>query len=136
VDETNEERSKRIARENKEREEQLRRIPLQTIDPSKWPGNIRPIAIAETGGLGIDADGRLHWNGRPVEIVGRRLDLTTTQTVVAIAVAIFTALAAAGTLVQAAVAYQDWACKNKQPSAMACPRPSDEAAGRSSQESD
>jgi len=98
VTETNEERKARLERENTERQDQLRRIPLQEIDTSKWPGGVRPIAIAETGGLGIDANGRLHWNGKPVEIVGRRLDLTKTQTGVAIAVAIFTALAAAGTL--------------------------------------
>jgi hypothetical protein len=83
VDETNAERSARLERENKEREDQLRRIPLQAIDASKWPHDVRPIAIAETGGLGIDGNGRLHWNGKPVEIVGRRLDLTRTQAGVA-----------------------------------------------------
>jgi hypothetical protein len=120
VDETNAERSARLERENKEREDQLRRIPLQAIDASKWPQNVRPIAIAETGGLGIDGSGRLHWNGKPVEIVGRRLDLTRTQAGVAIAVAVLTALAAAGTLIQAAVAYHDWACKTARPSILSC----------------
>jgi len=120
VDETNAERAAPLERENAEREDQLRRIPLQEIDTSKWPRGVRPIAIAETGGLGIDAGGRLHWNGKPVEIVGRRLDLTTAQNFLAIAVAVFTALAAAGTLVQAAVAYHDWACKTGRPSILSC----------------
>src|SRR5262249_36303244 len=45
-------------------------------------------------------DGRLYWNGKPVEIIGQRLDLTRTQAWVAIAVAVFTAIAALGTAVQ------------------------------------
>jgi hypothetical protein len=110
----------RAAHQNREREEQLREVPLQEIDISKWPRGVRPIAIAETGGLGIDVGGRLHWNGKPVEIVGRRLDLTKSQAVVAVAVAVFTALAAAGTLVQAAVAYHDWACKTGRPPILSC----------------
>jgi hypothetical protein len=35
------------------------------------------------------------------------------QTVVAIAVAVFTAIGALGTLAQGGVAYHDWACRNK-----------------------
>jgi hypothetical protein len=58
---------------------------------------------------------RLHWGGKPVEIIGRRLDLTKTQGTIAVAVALFTALAAFGTLVQAGVAYHDWACKTGRP---------------------
>jgi hypothetical protein len=67
-----------------EREEQLRRVPVQKIDESNWPRNVRPISIGEIGGLGIDTGGRLHWNGKPVEIVGRRLDLTWGQFWIAI----------------------------------------------------
>ena len=118
--ETNGDRAIRVERENKEREEELRRIPFQKIDKSKWPQDVRPIGTGEADGLGIDASGRLYWNGNPVEIVGRRIDLTKTQTVVAISVAMFTALAATGTLVQAAVTYHDWACKTGRPSIVSC----------------
>jgi hypothetical protein len=75
--------AERIARQNAERAEELRRVPLQTIDKSKWPKDVRPIGMSEADGLGIDTDGRLYWNGKPVEIIGRRIDLTWTQTVVA-----------------------------------------------------
>jgi hypothetical protein len=123
AEESNAERAVRVEHENKERVEQLRRVPLQKIDRSKWPQNVRPIAMSEVDGLGIDVDGRLHWNGKPVNIIGRRLDLTATQAVVAIAVAIFTAVAAAGTTVQAAIAYQDWACKAGRASILSCGAP-------------
>jgi hypothetical protein len=114
---TDEERARRSA----ERDDELQRIPLQTIDKSKWPKNVRPIAIAETSGLGIDPDGRLHWNGKPVEIIGRRLDLTWTQTLFGFLVAIFTVVGGIGAAAQGWAAYHDWACKNKRPSIIACP---------------
>ena len=126
--ETNEELAARTDLQNKAREDELKRIPVQQIDKSKWPRGVREISWAETGGLGIDANGRLHWNGKPVEIIGRRLDLTKTQGAVAIAVALFTALAALGTLVQAGVAYHDWACKTGRPGIVSCP-PSKAALG-------
>jgi hypothetical protein len=113
--------AERIARQNAEREEELRRVPLQTIDKSKWPKDVRPIAMSETDGLGIDPDGRLHWNGKPVEIIGRRLDLTWTQAVFGFLVAIFTVVGGIGAAVQGWAAYHDWACRNKRPSIVACP---------------
>jgi hypothetical protein len=120
VEETNVDRAARIARENSEREQQLQRIPIQKTDKSKWPQNVRPIAMSEADGLGIDVDGRLYWNGKPVDIIGRRLDLTTKQSFLAIAVAVFTVFAGAGTIVQAAVASHDWACKTGRPSIISC----------------
>jgi hypothetical protein len=113
--------AERAARQSAERDEELHRVPFQTIDKAKWPKHVRPIAIGETSGLGIDPDGRLYWNGKPVEIVGRRIDLTWTQTGIAIAVAVFTAIGALGALAQGWAAYHDWACRNKEPSIIACP---------------
>ena len=77
--ETNAEPAARLARQNAERVEEMVRVPLQEIDKSAWPRHVRPIAISETGGLGIDPDGRLYWNGKPVEIVGSCIDLTWGQ---------------------------------------------------------
>jgi len=121
--ETNEERADRLERQNREREEELQRIPHQTVDKSKWPKTIRPISTSESDGLGIDADGRLHWNGKPVEIIGRRLDLTWTQTWIAIIVAIFTVIGAIGAAAQGWAAYHDWACRNNARAIVACPPP-------------
>lgn len=115
--ETDDERTRR---QNAEREAELERVPLQTIDKSHWPKGVRPIALSETNGLGIDNDGRLHWNGKPVEIIGRRVDLTRGQSAFAIVVAIFTIFGAIGAAAQGWAAYHDWACKNKQPALLSC----------------
>jgi hypothetical protein len=96
---------------DRERLEELRRVPLQNIDKSKWPKDVRPISVSETGGLGIDQTGRLHWNGKPIEIVGQRLDLTWPQFFIALVVAVAIIVAAVATSVQAWTAYHDWACK-------------------------
>jgi hypothetical protein len=104
-----------------ERARELEEVPLQVTDKSKWPKGVRQIAMTETGGLGIDRDGRLYWNGKPVEIVGRRLDLTAAQFALAIIVALATLFGAAGACVQGWTAYHDWACKVNWPTGVACP---------------
>ena len=115
------ERAKRERMNIRERQEKLKHVPLQTIDQSKWPANVRGISLSEADGLGIDRDGRLYWNGRPVEIIGRRLDLTKTQAIVAWVLAFLTLVIAFATSVQAAVAYHDWACRTGWRSFVACP---------------
>jgi hypothetical protein len=112
--------AERAARQNSEREEELRRVPPQTIDKSKWPRSVRPISLTEIDGLGIDSDGRLHWNGKPVEIIGRRLDLTRTQVLVGLVVAFFTVASAVGAAAQGWVAFHDWACKTGRWSVLPC----------------
>jgi hypothetical protein len=107
---TTEDQEKREREARQKREEELQAIPIQQIDRSKWPKGVRSLSLDDEG-LGIDRDGRLYWNGKPVEIIGRRLDLTRTQAGVAIAVAVFTGIAAAATAVQAWTAYHDWACR-------------------------
>jgi hypothetical protein len=119
--ETNEQRAARIEQQNRERDDELRRVPHQTVDKTKWPRTVRPISTSEADGLGIDPDGRLHWNGRPVEIIGRRIDLTRGQFWIAIVVATFTALGALGAIAQGWTAYHDWACRNGRPSVLSCP---------------
>src|SRR5262249_28910918 len=90
---------------------------------SKWPRTVRPISWGETDGLGIDVEGRLHWNGKPVEIRSQRLDLTKGQAFVAILVMIFTGMGALGAMLQGWPAYHDWACKTGWPTIVQCPQP-------------
>ena len=98
------------------REDELRRTPPIEIDKTQWPANVREITIKETSGLGVDESGRLHWNGKPVEIIGQRLDLTWAQFIIAVVVAVATVIAALATSVQALTAYSDWTCKVGWPS--------------------
>jgi hypothetical protein len=111
--------AERIARQSAEREEEPRLVPLQKIDKSKWPRRVRPIAIPELDRFGIDDDGLLHWDGKPVE-VGRRIDLSWWQNIIAWVVTISIAAGAIGALAQGWVAYHDWACKNNRPSFVTC----------------
>jgi hypothetical protein len=115
------ETEERVKRLNAEREDELRRIPPQKIDKSQWPRHVRPISMGEVDGLGIDNDGRLHWNGKPVEIIGQRLDLTGYQIFWATIVAVFTIIGGIGAAAQGWAAYHDWACKNHMPAGINCP---------------
>ena len=120
--ETEDEAAKRRERERQERDGDLARVPLRaTFDKSKWPKDVRTIAWKEIDGLGVDSTGRLHWDGKPVEIIGQRLDLTWWQTGIALAVALFTLIAAAATVVQAWTALREWKCKIHAVSADKCP---------------
>jgi hypothetical protein len=105
-----------IAEEEKsKRDHELEQTPLLKIDQSKWPKGVRRIGQKELDGLGVDRDGRLHWHGKPVEIIGRRLDLTRSQLVVAVVIASATVIATMATTVQAWTAYHDMACQVNWP---------------------
>jgi hypothetical protein len=60
---------------------------------------VRTIGIDEVDALGVDAKGELHWHGKPIEI-RRPLDLTRTQAVFAIVVAVFTVVVAIAAVAQ------------------------------------
>ena len=68
--------------------------------------------------LGVDAQQRLYWDGKPVKT---GLNLDWLQTAIAIMVAVGTVVAALATLWQAWTAYQDWACKAHLPGTVKCP---------------
>jgi hypothetical protein len=122
ANETAIEQFERKRREAQERERDLRDIPVRRPDKSRWPKGIRSIALDEEDGLGIDRDGRLHWDGKPVEIIGQRLDLTKTQIAIAAVVAGATVVTALATVVQGWTAYHDWACKVGWPTFVSCPQ--------------
>ena len=72
--------------------------------------NIHPLAIADLSRLSIDDDGRLYWDGRPVE-VRRRIEMSQAQVVGASVVAAFVALGALGAVIQGSLALRDWGCR-------------------------
>ena len=79
--------------------------------------------------LSIDRDGRLYWDGKPVE-THHRLSMSRAQIVGASIVAAFVAIGALGAAIQGAVAARDWACRLGW-SASACTLPGGSPRNRS-----
>ena len=85
-------------------------MPMQEInigpelDKSHWPPGVRTLGINEVDLLGIDAEGTLYWNGKPV-VVRRSLDLTRGQAALGWIVGIAAVVAALAAVVQAWAAW-------------------------------
>jgi hypothetical protein len=60
--------------------------------------------------LSIDNDGRLYWDGKPVE-VRRRLMMSQNQVIGAGFIAFFIIVAAIASVIQATATLSDWACR-------------------------
>ena len=58
-------------------DQKLREVPLRKMDPKDWPKGIRPVTLDEEG-LGVDRDGRLYWQLKPVamQVKLRPVELT------------------------------------------------------------
>jgi hypothetical protein len=78
---------------------------------SAKPGrNVHPIGAGDLHRLSIDNDGRLYWDGKPVEI-RRRILLSRAQVVGTSLIAAFVVIGALGAAIQASAAARDWACR-------------------------
>ena len=78
--------------------------------PARKGRNVHPLAIADLSRLSIDDDGRLYWDGKPVE-VRRRIEMSRAQVVGASIVAAFVAIGALGAVIQGSLALRDWGCR-------------------------
>ena len=72
--------------------------------------NVHTIGITDLSRLSIDNDGRLYWDGKPVE-VRRRIMMSRPQIVGAGIVAVFVVIGAIGAAVHGSAAALDWACR-------------------------
>ena len=72
--------------------------------------NVHPLANADLSRLAISDDGRLYWDGKPVE-VRRSLVLSPAQSMIAGIVAVFLVIGAIGAAIQASLALRDWGCR-------------------------
>lgn len=77
---------------------------------TKSRSTIHPLATADLSRLAIDEDGKLYWDGKPVE-VRRRLSLSPEQTLAAGIVAVFLMIGAIGAAAQGSLALLDWGCR-------------------------
>ena len=84
--------------------------PKPDSEPEKKGRNVHGLAAADLTRLSIDNDGRLYWDGKPVE-VRRRIQMSRAQIVGASVVAAFIVIGAVGAAVQGSLALRDWACR-------------------------
>src|SRR4051812_5277382 len=78
-------------------------------EPKPQGRNRHPVDMTDLSRLSIDRDGRLYWDGKPVE-THHRLSMSRRQIVGASLVAAFVAIGAIGAAIQGASAARDWAC--------------------------
>jgi hypothetical protein len=85
----------------------------EVIDPpARAEGRgIHPATAMDLTRLSIDNDGRLYWDGKPVE-VRRRLMMSQQQVVGAGIIAFFIVVAAIGSAIQATSTLSNWACRS------------------------
>jgi hypothetical protein len=69
----------------------------------------RPVEMTDLSRLSIDDDGRLYWDGKPVE-THHRYAMSRRQIIGASIVAAFIVIGALGAAVQGAAAARGWAC--------------------------
>jgi len=79
-------------------------------EPKPQGRNRHPVDMTDLSRLSIDRDGRLYWDGKPVE-THHRFSMSRAQIVGASIVAAFVVIGALGAAVQGSVAALDWACR-------------------------
>ena len=85
-------------------------IPEPIPEPMPQGQNHHPVDMTDLSRLSIDHDGRLYWDGKPVE-THHRLMMSRKQIVGASLIAALVAIGAIGAAIQGAAAARDWACR-------------------------
>jgi len=83
--------------------------PEPIPEPKPQGRNKHPVDMTDLSRLSIDHDGRLYWDGKPVETL-HRLSMSRNQIVGASLIAALFAIGAIGAAIQGAAAARDWAC--------------------------
>jgi hypothetical protein len=79
-------------------------------EPEPQGRNVHPVDMTDLSRLSIDRDGRLYWDGKPVE-VRRRISMSRAQVIGASIVAAFVVIGAIASAIQGAVAAGELACR-------------------------
>jgi len=79
-------------------------------EPEPQGRNVHPVDVTDLSRLSIDYDGRLYWDGKPVE-VRRRISMSQAQVVGASIVAPFVVIGALASAIQGVVAAREFACQ-------------------------
>ena len=80
------------------------------VDRSSWPAGVEEISLGDMSRFGVDAQKRLYYDGKPVEI-RRRLDLSGWEKTFALLVGLFTILGGIGAIAQGWAAAHQWSCQ-------------------------
>jgi len=83
--------------------------PEPIPEPKPQGRNRHPVDMTDLSRLSIDRDGRLYWDGKPVE-THHRLSMSRRQIVGASLIAALVAISAIGATIQGAAAARNWAC--------------------------
>ena len=87
--------------------------PEPEPDPEPDPEigrNVHPVQAMDLTRLSIDNDGRLYWDGKPVE-VRRRLMMSPAQAIGALVIGLFVMIAGIGAAVQGLATAYEWGCR-------------------------
>jgi hypothetical protein len=84
--------------------------PEPIPEPKPQGRNKHPVDMTDLSRLSIDHDGRLYWDGKPVE-THHRFAMSRRQIIGACLVAAFVAIGAIGAAIQGAAAARDWTCR-------------------------
>jgi hypothetical protein len=79
-------------------------------EPAAGGRSVHAIMPTDLRRLSIDNDGRLYWDGKPVE-VRRRILMSRRQVVAASIIGLFVVVGAVGAAIQGSAAALDWACR-------------------------
>lgn len=91
--------------------ENKRRIGRSAVPGAPgWPTGVHPIPIEGMALMGVDEQGMLYWDGKPVE-VRRRLELSRGERWFAVGVGLFTILGGVGAVAQGWAAAHQWSCQ-------------------------
>jgi hypothetical protein len=92
--------------------------PLESFEPAapeppaapESGRDVHPVGAMDLSRLSIDNDGRLYWDGKPVE-VRRRLLMSPAQIFAALIIGLFVMIAGIGAAVQGTATAHEWACR-------------------------
>ena len=84
--------------------------PEPIPEPKPQGRNKHPVDMTDLSRLSIDHEGRLYWDGKPVE-THHRFAMSQRQILGACLVAAFVAIGAIGAAIQGASAARDWTCR-------------------------
>jgi hypothetical protein len=84
--------------------------PEEPYRPQPSGRGVHSIGITDLSRLAIDNEGRLYWDGKPVE-VRRRVTMSRAQMVGAVIITLFVVIGGVGAAIHGSAAALDWACR-------------------------